>query len=288
MSAAPEISVIVPARDAARTLGPLLDSLAAQTFPAERFEVVVVDNGSTDGTAELARARGAMVVDEPQPNRARARNAGVRAARGEVFAFTDADCEADRGWLAAFWDCRGRAPLIAGEVRVATAEPPNAVERFESLWRFGQEHWVRQGWAATANLLVERDAFDAVGGFDTAWRHIGEDADFCVRAGRAGFALGWCAEAVVSHVAEAQLWPMLKRAFFHGYSVNQAWYRLGVGYRAWRRPWRALAGDEALTQYGSSRAHFEEAEWKRMLRLARAAYAMRVAGSLLAELQRAR
>jgi glycosyltransferase involved in cell wall biosynthesis len=284
----PDISVVVPVRNGERSLPALLRSLEAQTFPRERFEVVVVDNGSTDRTAEIARAHGALVVAEPKPNRSGARNAGARAAHAGLFAFTDADCEADRGWLAAFWDCRTEAPLVAGDVSVSTGDPPNAVERFESLWRFGQEHWVNEGWAATANLLVERRAFDAVGGFDTSWRHIGEDADFCLRAGRAGLALGWCPHAVVSHYAEDELWTMLKRAFFHGYSVNQAWYRLGAGFRAWRRPWPAVAGDDALRQLGSTPDGFERAEWKRMRRLARAAYGMRVAGSLWAEAQRAR
>ena len=154
---------------------------------------------------------------------------------------------------------------------------------------FGQAAWVQEGWAATANLLVERGAFEAVGGFDTSWRHIGEDVDFCLRATKAGYELGWCPRAIVSHYAESQVWPMLKRAFFHGYSVNQAWYRLdGAGARTWRWPWPAFAGDQALTQFGSMRDGFDPAEWRRMRRLARAAYAMRVAGSVWAELQRAR
>jgi GT2 family glycosyltransferase len=287
-AAAPEISVVIPVRNGEQSLPALLESLAAQTLERSRFEVVVVDNASTDRTAEVARSHGAIVVHEPKPNRSGARNAGARAARADLFAFTDADCEADPGWLEALRSCHDRAPLVAGDVKVSTGQPPNPVERFESLWRFGQEHWVKDGWAATANLFVRREAFEAVGGFDTGWRHIGEDVDFCLRAARAGFSLGWCGEAVVSHYAEDELWSMLKRAFFHGYSVNQAWYRLGVGNRAWRRPWPALAGDAALTELGSSRGNFEADEWRRMRRLARAAYAMLVGGSLWAEVQRAR
>ena len=58
------------------------------------------------------------------------------------------------------------APLVAGDVRVRVREHPNAIERYEAMWRFGQASWVRQGWAATANLLVHAEAFEAVGGFD--------------------------------------------------------------------------------------------------------------------------
>src|SRR5947208_2213682 len=81
----------------------------------------------------------------------RARNRGARAARADRFAFIDADCVATPGWLEAMRGCAGRAPLLAGAVRVTTEEPPNAIERFEVLWRFDQESWVKLGWAATAN-----------------------------------------------------------------------------------------------------------------------------------------
>ena len=89
----------------------------------------------------------------------------------------------------------------------ACASAPNAIERYEALWRFGQESWVRQGWAATANLLVHAEAFEAVGGFDPTWRHIGEDVDFCFRTRDAGYALGYCAGAIVEHDAEHELRP---------------------------------------------------------------------------------
>ena len=282
--------MVIPVRNGASSLPPLLDSLAGQTLEGSRFEIVVVDNASTDATAEVARAHGARVVAEPVANRSRARNAGAAAARADVLAFTDADCVADAGWLAALLACRDRAPLVAGQVEVTTSEPPNAIERFERGWRFAQERAVRTGWGATANLLVRRDAFEAVGGFDTGYRHIGEDADFCVRAGRAGHAIAYCPDAVIYHAADAEWRPFLERSFRHGYSVNQCYYRLGMGYRAWRRPGPTLRGDQAmaLTVDGWSRGQFDAAEWRRLRRLARLGYAARVAGSAWAEVRRAR
>jgi hypothetical protein len=93
---------------------------------------------------------------------------------------------------------------------------------------------------------------------------------------------------VVDHHGESRLRPFLRRFFLHGYSVNQTWYRLGVGYRAWRRPSPALAGDRALREIGHSREGFDPGEWRRMARLGRLGYAARVAGSAWAELRRAR
>lgn len=286
---APEISVIVPVRNGASSIDALMRSLAGQTLPRERFEVIVVDNDSTDATAQIAAAHDARVVCEPIANRSRARNRGVAAATTRLYAFTDVDCVATPEWLAQLLRSADQAPLVAGEVRLRVGDRPNAVERFEALWRFGQEAWVtQQGWAATANLLVHADAFDAIGGFDPTWRHIGEDADFCLRARAAGHALDYCSEAIVEHQGERQLRPLLERCFRHGYSVNQAFYRLGAGYRAWRDPWPALIGDRALRQIGHSPEGFDPGEWRMMARLARAAYAARIAGSIWAEVVRAR
>jgi glycosyltransferase involved in cell wall biosynthesis len=287
--ATPELSVIVPVRNGARSLPHLLESLERQTLATERYEVIVVDNASRDDTAHVAAAHGARVVHEPIANRSRARNSGAAHAVAALFAFTDADCVAHPEWLAHLLDNADRAPLLAGDVRLRTGARPNAIERFESLWRFGQQAWVeQQGWAATANLLVHRHAFVAIGGFDPAWRHIAEDADFCLRSRAAGFALAFCGEAIVEHRAEAELMPMLRRFFLHGYSSNQAFYRIGAGARAWRDPTPALCGDRALRQFGRDQDNFQALEWRRMARLARAGYAARVAGSLWAELVHAR
>jgi GT2 family glycosyltransferase len=284
----PEVSVVIPARDAEEPLADLLDSLARQTLDADRFEVIVVENGSRDRTAEVAEERGARVLRETLGNRSRARNAGVAASEADVFAFTDADCVADPGWLEAMLACRGRAPLIAGNVRVSTRTPPNAVERFESVWRFAQEAWSAEGWAATANMLVEREAFEAIGGFDPTYRHIAEDADFCVRAGRAGFPLGYCDEGVVLHYAENELRPLIRRAFFHGYSSAQILRRLGVGHAAYRHPKGLVSRRAALAMVGIDASSLPPDERRRLGVLASATYVSRFAGSLWAVAQRAR
>jgi glycosyltransferase involved in cell wall biosynthesis len=284
-----DVSVVIPVRNGADSIGPLIESLERQTLARDRFEVIVVDNDSSDGTAGVARKAGAVVVEEPIANRSRARNRGRTAVSTDLIAFTDADCVADPGWLEALVGSRSEAPLVAGEVVVSTGDPPNSIERFETLWRFGQGSWVReQGWAATANLLVRTDAFDAIDGFDSNWRHIGEDVDFCLRARAAGYELGWCGDAVVSHFAESELKPMLKRSFLHGYSVNQARYRLGQGYRAWRHPRGIVSARAALDRTGIDSARIGPGDRRAIERLARASYAARVAGSLWAELRRAR
>jgi glycosyltransferase involved in cell wall biosynthesis len=285
----PVVSVIVPVRNGAKSLPSLLQSLHEQTLARERYEVIVVDNDSSDGTADVAASHGARVVQEPIANRSRARNRGAEAARTRLYAFTDADCVAHPGWLEALLGCAHEAPLMAGEVRLEVSDDPNAIERFELRWRFAQEAWVKQaGWAATANLLVHAEAFDAIDGFDPAFVHGAEDGDFCIRAQKAGYPLSYCGDAVIEHEGERELRPMLRRFFMHGYGANQAYYRLGIGGRAWRQPSKAFIGDGALRDIGHRPIDFEPGEWRRMARLARLGYGARVAGSVWAEMCRAR
>lgn len=283
--AEPEISVIVPVRDGAASLPALLDGLAGQTYGPERFEVVVVDNASRDASARVAREHGARVELEPVPGRARARNRGAELARAPAFAFIDADCVPAPTWLEALAGCLQAAPLVAGAVELVTGEPPNRWERLERLWRFDQERDVASGWAASANLGVTRSAFAVAGGFDPTYRHIGEDVDFCLRARRAGAPLRYCPGAVVRHGAESTASAIVRRAVLHGYSSNQHAHRWPgvVGWRHWRHPRPALSGDWALRRFGTAALGERDLIWP-----ARAEYAGRVAGSLWAELRRAR
>src|SRR6266545_1529120 len=96
-----KVSVIVAARNAEMTLPGCLAALDAQQFPRADFEVIVVDDGSTDRTAEAACAAGASVISIPSSGPAAARNRGAAIASGELLVFTDADCAPDPGWLRA-------------------------------------------------------------------------------------------------------------------------------------------------------------------------------------------
>lgn len=263
-------TVIVPARDAAAVLA---DTLA----PLRGRDVVVVDNGSRDGTAAVARAHGARVVSEPRPSRALARNAGAAATDAPVLAFLDAGCVPQPGWLEALVAALAGAELAGGRVEIATSEHPSAVERFDAAWRFRQERNVAEGWSVSANLGVRREAFP---GFDPAFGHAGEDADLCRRAIAAGARLVFAPDAVVAHPAERSRRGLVRRAFRHGHGNVQMRRRHGpdAGRAYWRHPAPMLAGDWALRRFGID---------DRSLRgVARLDYAARVAGSLWAEVQR--
>jgi glycosyltransferase involved in cell wall biosynthesis len=194
----PEISVIIPAHNAAGTLSRTLEALAAQEGAPE-FEVVVVDDGSNDGTAELAERAAVVgrVVRQAGAGPARARNAGAAAATGRVLAFTDADCYPTRRWLAEIVSALDGAELVQGAVL-----PEPGVE----IGPFDRTIWVTRphGLFETANLTVRRELFDRLGGFES-WlvprdgKELGEDVWFGWRATRAGARIRFAAEALVHH-----------------------------------------------------------------------------------------
>jgi cellulose synthase/poly-beta-1,6-N-acetylglucosamine synthase-like glycosyltransferase len=212
-----DVSVIVPARNAAASLRRTLAALSRQDFGGD-CEVIVVDDGSTDGTADVARAAGATVVELPENlGSADARNAGAAVARAPVLAFTDADCEPAPGWVRAGLRALEEADLVQGRV-----EPPPGVE----VGPFDRTVWVTResGLYETANLFMRRELFERVGGF---WRflrdgsgpageerlpgllpsmgggrfggHFGEDIWLGWRARRAGARTAFTPEALVHH-----------------------------------------------------------------------------------------
>jgi hypothetical protein len=173
------VSVVVPVRDRRALLRALLDALAAQTY--DDFEVVVVDDGSVDGSAEEAEAGAGSVpvrvVRGEGGGAVAARQAGVAVARGTILAFTDSDCVPEPGWLeAGVAAIDGGADAVQGHTR--SARRRGLLER--SLWV------VDQGLYPTCNMLYRRDAFDAAGGFDA-----GADARLGFRPGERAKGLGF-------------------------------------------------------------------------------------------------
>ena len=192
------VSVIMPARNAAGTIGRALRCLASQQLDGDH-EVVVVDDGSGDETAEIAEASEGPVTTLRQAalGPAAARNLGASRARYALLAFTDADCYATPGWLSAGASCMDGADLVQGRVVPEPGVPVGPFDR--SLWI---ERDV--GLWETANLFVARDAFERVGGFED-WltpltgKAMAEDVWLGWRLRRAGARAAYCPAALVHH-----------------------------------------------------------------------------------------
>ncbi len=224
--ARPFVSVLVPHYDVRESLLRCLASLAAQTYPASRFEIIVADNATPGGVGDVARGlANVAVLTVEDRGAAPARNAAMAAARGEVFAFIDADCAAAPGWIEAGVRGLRHADYSGGRIEVTcvNARAPSPVEAFERVFAFRQKMYVeRKHFSATANLFVTRSAAEAIGPFR---KGVGEDFDWGRRAHALGLRLAFNDNPVVEHPARRD-WRELVRK----------WDRLTV------ERWNGLAG----------------------------------------------
>ena len=213
----PRVSVLVPARDAAATLPDLLAALDRQTVASGVLETIVVDDGSRDATAALARRAGGVELVDAGARRgiAAARNLGVRAASAEVFAFVDADCHPEPTWIERGLASvrRLEADIVAGHIEV-TIDRPSPVALLDLVHYFDQERYASEGFGATGNLWVRREVFERVGLFDERLVR-GSDREFVARAVEAGFRLRHGPDVVVAHPARGCR-QQVRRAFAVG------------------------------------------------------------------------
>lgn len=211
----PVCTVIVPVYNHWPLVPDLLKCLQTQIVSQDDFEVILVDNGSTEFTPPESMAPNVRILHCETPGSYAARNVGVVAARGDWLAFTDADCRPAPQWLAALLE-RSRqsegSVLLAGSVEMYTdSAQPNAYEIYDLVRGIPQRHYVRRGYAATANLLVPKTVVQELGGFDTT-RYSGGDADLCWRAGARGYSVRYVPEAMVYHPARNSWLEVVSKA----------------------------------------------------------------------------
>lgn len=239
----PELSVVVPHYDDSARLRLCLQALEEQSFPREKYEVIVSDNDSPSGVEEVAaQFPGTTFLRESRRGAAHARNSGVSAARGQLLAFTDADCRPDREWISEGVRALALVDLVGGAVVVTCEDEdrPTAIELFERVFAFRQSMYVtKRGFAATANLFARRAVFNAVGTF----RQGGpEDADWCRRALATGFRIAYAPRAIVRHPAR-RTWQALARKWDRLIEQSREEARPE---RSWRARWLWIARSIAV------------------------------------------
>jgi glycosyltransferase involved in cell wall biosynthesis len=204
----PRITVVIPVKDDAERLRSCLSALDRQTFELP-FEIIVVDNGSTDDPASVvSQFRRARMLVEQQPSSYAARNLGAANASGDVLAFLDSDCIPDDDWLENGYQALTTSPaqvFVAGSVRVFARDPakPTAVEQYDLLHGFPMERYLRtRRFGGAGNMFVHKETFFSVGPFDGSVAS-GGDREWGQRAHRNGV-VGIYAESVgVAHPARA-------------------------------------------------------------------------------------
>ena len=214
------ISIIIPAYNAAETIGACLAALLCQTGLAERYEVIVVDDGSTDGTAEVVRHTPAPVrlVTQPHRGAAAARNRGAVAAEGEILLFTDADCRPRPDWAAEMIrllvDERvaGVKGLFRSDQRSLVARMVQAEYEEKEAQMLARS---RVAFADTAAAGYRADVFRAVGGFRTDMQAV-EDTELAFRLAAADYLIVVAPGAIVHHRHPEGVWAYARRKFRYG------------------------------------------------------------------------
>jgi glycosyltransferase involved in cell wall biosynthesis len=173
------LSVIIPAFNEERFLPQTLDHLRqaaehAELVPNRDVEIIVVDNASTDRTAELAAAAGAKVVSVPEHNIGRVRNAGAGAASGNLLVFLDADTLVPRSGLSRIVQVMEEPSCLGGAADTDHQPARPLIRLYLRMWRLVG---LSLGMAQGAVQFCRRDAFSAVGGYDESI-YMGEDVDF--------------------------------------------------------------------------------------------------------------
>lgn len=248
--AAPFVSVVLPVLNGADTIGGQLAALAAQTYEGP-WEVVVADNGSTDGTRELVvgySGRLSLVLVDAAARRgaAAARNAGARRARGDVLVFCDADDVVAPGWLAELVAALDGADAAGGAIDSAALNDPVSLQWRPPLPESSLP--ISHGflpYALTANVAFRADAFFQLDGFREDYP-AGEDVELMWRAQLAGLRVAFAPDAVVRYRYRAGLKALLRQYVQYG-TIGPRLYRdfaaagmPGSSLRAAIGPWLRL------------------------------------------------
>ena len=220
----PTVSVVVCAYNAADTLDDCLTSLDALTYPSR--EVIVVNDGSRDATATIARRHpDVRVIDLLNGGLSAARNAGLAAASGEIVAFTDADCRVDPDWLTYLVQ-----PILVSDVAGAggpSVVPPDDPWVAQCVARApgGPTHVMLDDRTAEhvpgCNMAFRRDALLSIDGFNPVYLRAGDDVDICWRLQARGLRIGFAPAALVWHHHRARVRTYWRQQV--GYGEGETW-----------------------------------------------------------------
>lgn len=241
---------MIPVRNGASTLRDCLAAVLRLEYPPDRREVVVVDNGSADGTAAIARALPVRYLREPRRGAVHARNRGIAETAGAIVAFTDADCVPTRRWLAELVAPFADAAVAATAGELVAFPPTTGAERYMARRKPRWQRWASSGrvpWFLIGNCAIRRDVFARIGGLDPAFARVGcEDIDFSRRFFDAGLELRYCSRAVAFHRHRATGRSLFTQQLRNGrgQSLVQHKHRpVRWGWREELHAWRDLAAD---------------------------------------------
>ena len=214
-------SIIIPALNEAENLTRNLPGVCQQMGPSD--QLIVVDNGSSDDSAAIAKRFGAQVVHEPVRGRSQARNRGIRTAAGELLVFLDADCRPSSDWLRYLLEPFGTPNIgcVGGEIRLHY-DVKELGAYLSSKGHLSQEVNFNHRflpYAGSGNVAFRRQVIDQIGGFDEGL-YSGHDADICWRMQlETQYKIVLAAEAAVDHFQSLTLYALARQKRRHAYGA---------------------------------------------------------------------
>lgn len=234
-------SVIIPTRARPTSLAACLEALSNLDYPRDRFEVVVVDDGSEKPPYDVVRSftdrLDVVLLTQPHAGPAAARNTGAARAKGDFLAFTDDDCTPASDWLRALAARFAQAKDVAVGGRIINALPDNPYATASQLivdivYAYYNADPDRARFVASNNLAIAKDLYQTVGGFDSSFPFASEDRDLCDRWLQNGYRLTYAPEVVVRHSRPMTLVAFCRQHFNYGrgaFRFERARSRRGSG-----------------------------------------------------------
>ena len=212
-----QVSIVVPFYNRADMLADVITALLQQSHPSE---IIVVDDGSTDNTAAVAKSYQVRYFYQENRGPAAARNKGFQVSTGRIVAFTDSDCIARPDWIEKLLEgfTRGDNGVVAGSYSIANPQRllPRLIHEEIKGRHAGFKTHIRAFGAY--NVAVKRNVFEDVGGFDESYRTAsGEDNDLSYRILASGNKILFKPDALVSHHHTEKFGKYLKEQYRHGY-----------------------------------------------------------------------
>ncbi|PKM91652.1 hypothetical protein CVU82_00365 [Candidatus Falkowbacteria bacterium HGW-Falkowbacteria-1] len=197
----PFVSVVVPVFNDEKRIGKCIESLISQSYPKDKYEIIIVDNNSNDGTVEIVKKYPVKILHENNIQSSyAARNLGIKNSKGEIIAFTDSDCIADKNWIlnSILFFGENKCDLIAGDIKFFYKNEQDIFEILDSFVHFNQKKGVLSNKVPTANLFIKKYVFDKIGFFNSDLKS-GADILLTNKAVLAGYNLCFSLGSIVYH-----------------------------------------------------------------------------------------